>query len=113
MNVPNNDSVRTPAERLLDTAMVRWAAEHRNWLDQIELQLAALRALEAWGVDSPEDAARLLEAWERRPEMTDASVAAVLEARFPDDPETEERREAYAEASTAMRRETAAEGCAR
>jgi hypothetical protein len=77
-----NDT-RTPAERLLDDTMRRWATEYRNWLDQTELRLAALRALEAWGVDSPEQGALLLQSWARRPEMTDASVADVLEALFP------------------------------
>jgi hypothetical protein len=49
-----------------------------------ELRGAAAAALEAWGVDSPEDAARLLQSWARRPEMTEADVAAVLDALFPD-----------------------------
>jgi hypothetical protein len=56
-----------------------------------ELRGAAAAALEAWGVDSPEQAARLLQSWRSRPlpshrwaEMTDADVAAVLEALFPD-----------------------------
>lgn len=76
-----NDT-RTPAERLLDATMLRWSAEYRNWLDQTEMRLDALRALEAWGTASPEDAARLLQSWARRPEMTDADVAAVLDALF-------------------------------
>lgn len=50
-----------------------------------EIRGAAAAALESWGVDSPEQAARLLQAWARRQEMTTADVTAVLEALFPDD----------------------------
>lgn len=56
-----------------------------------ELRAAAVAALEAWGPDSPEVAARLLQSWRRRPlpsrrwaEMTDADVTAVLDAMFPE-----------------------------
>lgn len=49
-----------------------------------ELRAAAVIALQAWTVGSPEDAARLLQSWARRPEMTDDDVAVVLDVLFPD-----------------------------
>lgn len=64
-----------------------------------ELRAAAVNALAAWTVDSPEQAAQLLQSWRRWPEMLDADVAAVLEAMFPvttvtvDGPRTRELRE--------------------
>src|SRR4051794_22245424 len=54
--VPN--PAQSATERLLDDTMRRWAAEHEIWLRQTKLRLAAVRALEAWGVTTPEDAAR-------------------------------------------------------
>jgi hypothetical protein len=35
-----NDT-RTPAERLLDVTMRRWAAEHRNFLEQLQKERLA------------------------------------------------------------------------
>jgi hypothetical protein len=49
-----------------------------------ELRAAAVTALQAWTVGSPEDAARLLQSWARRPEMTDDDVAVVLDVLFPE-----------------------------
>jgi hypothetical protein len=50
-----------------------------------EVRVAAVTALQAWNVDSPEQAARLLQSWKRRDEMTIADVGAVLDAMFPAD----------------------------
>jgi hypothetical protein len=62
------------------------------------LRAAAVTALEAWSVDSPERAARLLQSWARRPEMTDGDVVVVLDAMFPaGDPSEDVTRIDYSE----------------
>ncbi|WP_030443159.1 hypothetical protein [Actinoplanes subtropicus] len=72
-----------------------------NKVPNSDLRAAALAALQAWTVDSPEQAARLLQSWARRSEMTDTDVTAVLDVLFPEPGHQPARsadfREGYAE----------------
>lgn len=43
----------------------------------------AVSMARAWGAATPEDAARLLRAWDHRPKLTDAEIASVLDVLFP------------------------------